>query len=75
MRKFCQECGSHVFAQIQDFPDIVTLRAGTLDDFNAFKPEFSVWTRSASRSCVLPSEVPAFLEEAPLDVVMGSGIS
>lgn len=71
MRNFCKECGSHVFAQIADVPEIITVKAATLDDFSLFVPEYLVWTRSAGPSCAFPAGVPSFLEEAPLNMLIG----
>lgn len=70
-RNFCAECGSHIFAQIADFPEIVTVRAATLDDFHLFKPEYLVWTQSAGSSCTFPSGIPLFRESAPLEILVG----
>ncbi|MEW6056579.1 MAG: GFA family protein [Bdellovibrionota bacterium] len=71
MRNFCKECGSHVFSQITDLPEIITVKAATLDDFSLFAPEYLVWTRSAGPSCAFPARVPAFSEDAPLNIVLG----
>lgn len=71
MRYFCKECGCHVFAQITDVPEIVTLRAATLDDCNVFRPEYLVFTRGMARSCAPLPQVPSFLGAAPLGVVLG----
>jgi hypothetical protein len=72
-RNFCKECGCHVFALISDIDSLVTLRANTLDDFSLFAPEYLVFTKSVGPSCVLPAGVPAFLEGAPLGMVLGGG--
>ncbi len=31
-RRFCRNCGAHVLADADDYPDMVSLSAGTLDD-------------------------------------------
>ncbi|MBN8540714.1 MAG: GFA family protein [Deltaproteobacteria bacterium] len=73
-RNFCKNCGSHIFAQISDVPDLVTVRAATLDDFSLFTPQYLVWTQSAGPSCVFPKGIPAFPENAPLAVILGRTI-
>ena len=46
-RAFCPECGSPVFLTVSTRPDLVGLRAGTLDDPSAFQPEAHIFVRSA----------------------------
>lgn len=70
-RNFCPKCGSHVFAQMVDFPEIVTVKAATLDDFSVFTPEYLVWTQSACLSCTFPSGTPSFPKSAPLEMLLG----
>lgn len=69
-RNFCKECGSHIFSQISDISEIVTVKAATLDNFSAFIPEYLVWTQNTAPSCVLPTGVPAYLENAPLNLIL-----
>lgn len=71
IRHFCKDCGSHIFSQISDVPDIVTVKAVTLEDFKNFVPQYLVWTQSAIMSCPLPKDVPAFLQAAPIELVLG----
>lgn len=70
-RNFCKACGSHIFAQISDVSEFITVRAATLDEVSFFIPEYLVWTRSAGR-CVFPRGIPSFPESAPLEVVLGA---
>lgn len=70
-RHFCKDCGTHVFSQISDVPDILTVKAVTLNDFKKFVPQYLVWTESAIPSCPLPEGVPAFSQAAPLQLVLG----
>jgi hypothetical protein len=43
-RNFCATCGSPVFLSFADMPDIVAIRAGTLDDPRRFAPGFVSYT-------------------------------
>lgn len=70
-RNFCSSCGSHIFSQISDVPDFITVKAVTLDSFKSFKPEYLVWTESAVDSCTFPEGVPRFLKSAPFEILMG----
>lgn len=38
-RAFCSECGSHLFAFTPLREDIVSIGAGTLDDFDEWRPD------------------------------------
>lgn len=46
-RAFCGECGSPLTLQVSTRPDLIGLRAGTLDDPSAFRPEAHIFVRSA----------------------------
>lgn len=71
-RYFCTGCGVHIYSSIDDVPQIITVKAATLDQFCLFAPEYLVWTRSAAPTCRFPAGVPTFAEEAPLDLLLGS---
>lgn len=70
-RHFCRECGSHIFSQISDVPVIITLKIATLDDLNHFMPQYAAWTRDASLAFTLPTGVPSFEKNAPIELVLG----
>ena len=46
-RFFCPDCGSPLFGQRETMPDMMTLRAGTLDDSKDLKIVMHIWTESA----------------------------
>ena len=71
-RHFCKDCGSHIFSQISDIPDILTVKAVTLEQFKNFIPQYLVWTQSATPSCALPNDVPTFSQAAPIELVLGT---
>lgn len=70
-RNFCASCGTHVFAELTDFPEILTVKAATLDDVQHFVPEYLVFTASAGASCLFPPGVPSYPESAPLEILAG----
>lgn len=45
-RQFCGTCGSPLFSLVESAPGMVFVKAGTLDDTSAFKPQVQVWTKS-----------------------------
>jgi hypothetical protein len=46
-RNFCSACGSPVFSAATVAPDVVFIKAGSLDDSSWLEPAVEVWTRSA----------------------------
>jgi hypothetical protein len=46
-RLFCGECGSALFGEPGSSPEIVTIRAGSLDDPSQFRPAQDIFTASA----------------------------
>jgi hypothetical protein len=46
-RMFCGECGTPIFTQIHALPDVVLVKAGTLDDRSGLKPSAEIWWRRA----------------------------
>lgn len=46
-RLFCRECGSQLFTDSDALPDVLLVKAGTLDDPSWVQPQLEVWGRSA----------------------------
>lgn len=46
-RQFCPECGSPILSLIEPLPDLVLIKAGTLDDPSALAPSIEVFCDSA----------------------------
>jgi hypothetical protein len=46
---FCPECGSPVLLMIGAMPDIVSIKVGSFDDTDWYKPEMSIWQQSAQK--------------------------
>ena len=46
-RAFCPDCGSPLFIRVSTRPDLIGLRAGTLDDPSIFRPEADIFVKSA----------------------------
>ncbi|MFN8108604.1 MAG: GFA family protein [Thermoleophilia bacterium] len=46
-REFCSACGSPIVSRKDAAPDVVYLKAGTLDDTSTLAPTLEVWGRSA----------------------------
>ena len=55
-RRFCPQCGTHVFSQSEARPHLIVVRAGTLDDPEIARPAATIWTGSApSWACIDPA--------------------
>jgi len=46
-RAFCPTCGAGVYALLSAMPDLIFLRASTLDDVSLFKPHIAVYASRA----------------------------
>jgi hypothetical protein len=46
-RRFCPNCGSHLFANTSARPQFTVVRAGTLDDPSSVRPAMNIWASSA----------------------------
>ncbi len=74
-RGFCPECGSAIYSTNVGMPGLVFVRASSLDDPDAFKPQMVVYTDRAPAWDVMDAALPRFalmpsLEERP-DAVKG----
>src|SRR5205085_11119846 len=55
-RRFCPQCGCHLFAETSGYPGFIVVRAGTLDDPSSIKPAANIWSASAPGwACLDPS--------------------
>ncbi|KWV93727.1 GFA family protein [Erythrobacter sp. AP23] len=58
-RQFCNTCGSPLFTRAEVSPQMLWIKAGTLDDTTQFTPSAHIWTRS--KQCwVETGDIPAF---------------
>ncbi|WP_435783695.1 GFA family protein [Cellvibrio sp.] len=61
LRRFCSECGSHLFANSSARPLFTVVRVGTLENPSSVKPSANIWTESAPDWACFDSS----LEQAP----------
>ena len=69
---FCKECGTRIHHVPNRFPDLISLKPGTLDDTSWLNPTFHTFTRSAQPWVVIPGNVPSF-EAMPADLSIFAG--
>jgi hypothetical protein len=46
-REFCPNCGSGILSRLAGMPDVVAVKAGSLDDSSGFKPTMNIYMSSA----------------------------
>lgn len=59
-RSFCPVCGTHVFGEPGAVPDIVMLKAGSMDDAGALRPQAAIWVARAQPWAHMPEGLPRF---------------
>lgn len=57
-RNFCSNCGTLIFARSENTPEVVYLRAGTIDSQFAFEPQANVYWRD--HQSWLPADIPCY---------------
>ena len=57
-RGFCPQCGSGIFSKLSANPDIIGLKAASLDDPSWFRPAMDIYTDSAQPWDVMSPDLP-----------------
>jgi hypothetical protein len=57
-RRFCPRCGTQLFSEAFSRPEIVVVRAGTLDDPEVGRPSAAIWTSSAPSWVHFDDDIP-----------------
>ena len=64
-RRFCPECGTHLFSAAETRPQLVFVRAGTLDDPEVARPAMSIWTCAAPSWACISDALPRVERQPP----------
>jgi hypothetical protein len=64
-RRFCPTCGVHPFSEAESRPHLIFVRAGTLDDPDAIRPQATMWTAQAPARACIDAALPAFEGQPP----------
>jgi hypothetical protein len=64
-REFCGVCGTPLFARSMARPDVVVVKASSLDDSSWFAPEADVWIESAQPWDHMNPGIPKFAKNRP----------
>ena len=59
-RSFCVTCGCPICSEPEIMPDMVVVKAGSLDDISWIEPKASIYTDSAPPWAVIPGGIPRF---------------
>jgi hypothetical protein len=59
-RGFCATCGSPLFITLSAWPEIISIRAASLDDPSYYRPASDIWTDSAQPWDYMNPELPKF---------------
>ncbi len=62
---FCPACGTRLYHRSDKSPEIVTIKAGTLDDTRAIKPVAHLWISRKQPWVLLDEGVPAYDTQPP----------
>ncbi len=64
-RQFCPQCGSPLFTRGQDCPDLVFIKAGSLDEPELIKPSCHIWTQRAVKWAYVDESLPSYPKSPP----------
>ena len=60
LRHFCNNCGSQIYSELTTSPNLVFIKAGTLDDNSWLEPKMHVWWSSAQPWVKKDIDLPKF---------------
>lgn len=61
-REFCPNCGSPLFTRAAKLPDLIFLKAGSLDKPELIKPNCQIWTKRAVPWAYIDETLPQYSE-------------
>lgn len=64
-RHFCPTCGVQVYSLVDERPQLIILRTGTLDDPALAAPRGTIWTKSAPPWALIDPALPRFEGQPP----------
>ena len=63
-REFCPNCGSPLFTKAEKCPDLVFLKAGSLDEPELITPNCQTWTKCAVPWAYIDETLPSYTEDS-----------
>jgi hypothetical protein len=65
VRCFCKHCGSPLFSRVDSRPDVVLIRAGSLDGDPGMRPEMHIWVKAKAPWDEIHDDLPQYEEGLP----------
>ncbi|MBO6824531.1 MAG: GFA family protein, partial [Pseudomonadales bacterium] len=59
-RCFCSICGSPLWSEIKEFPELLGVPYGILDERDLPEPELQVWVQSKVPWCDIAEDLPSY---------------
>lgn len=60
LRQFCGKCGSPILSDMAAVPDVLFIKAGTLDDTSWLEPDANLWTEHKQSWVALSDDMKNF---------------
>ena len=64
-RRFCPQCGTHLFSEAEQRPHLIIVRNGALDDTELLKPGATIWTTQAPQWAWIDETLPRHAGQPP----------
>jgi hypothetical protein len=64
-RRFCPNCGTHVFSASESRPHLLIIRNGALDDTELLEPSATIWVDSAPQWAWIDEALPRHTGQPP----------
>jgi hypothetical protein len=64
-RRFCANCGTHLFSAAETRPHLIFVRAGSLDDTEVARPAMTIWTAAAPSWACFNEQLPKVERQPP----------
>ncbi|MEW9805299.1 GFA family protein [Mesorhizobium sp. ZMM04-5] len=64
-RRFCPNCGVHLFSEAESRRHLIFVRAGTLVDPGIVRPAATIWTAKAPAWACIDASLPSFERQPP----------
>ncbi len=62
-RRFCPLCGTHLFSETDARPQLIFVRAGSLDDPEIVKPAITIWAAAAPTWACFDTALPVVAKQ------------
>jgi hypothetical protein len=64
-RRFCPDCGTHLFSEAESRPHLIIVRNGAMDERELMAPGATIWTNSAPEWAWIDESLPQHAGQPP----------